>query len=152
MALRTGAELLGPAQEAGVFAGRTHAAAPRLQDWEQPLFEESMALVRPPEPVELDRLLLAGDALDWEIGAELIGAPGRTPGQLAVWSPKHRTLIAADALATHDGQPIVGVFNIDPEQAARTALKLLELKPTRLCVGHGAPLSGDVRGMFAGAG
>ena len=43
---------------------------------------------------------------------------GHTPGQLAVWIPEHRTLIAADALASHDGHPIVGVLNIDPEQAA----------------------------------
>lgn len=152
IALRTGTELLGPAQEADVFAGRTQLAAPRLQDWERPLFEQAMAHVRPPEPVQLDRLLLPGDALGWEIGAELIGAPGHTPGQLAVWIPEHRTLIAADALASRPGKPIVGVFNIDPEQAARTALRLLELEPTRLCVGHGPPLSGDVRGMFAQAG
>ncbi len=149
IALRTVTELLGPAQEADVFAGRAQLAAPRLRDWEQPLFEQTMPHVPLPEPVELDRLLLPGDALDWEIGAELIGAPGHTPGQLAVWIPKHRTLIAADALATRDGQPIAGVFNIDPEQAARTALSLLELEPTRLCVGHGTPLSGEVRGMLA---
>ena len=140
VALRTGAELLGPAQEADVFAGRMQLAAPRLQRWEQASFEQAVAQVRPPEPVELDRLLLPGDGLGWEIEAELIAAPGHTPGQLAVWIPKHRTLIAADALATHDGQPIVGVFNIDPEQATRTALRLLELGPARLCVGHGTPL------------
>lgn len=152
IALHTGTELLGPAQEADVFAGRATLAAPRLQDWERRLFEQTMAQVRPPEPVELDRLLLPGDALDWEIGAELTSAPGHTPGQLAVWIPEHRTLIAADALASRDGQPIVGVFNIDPEEAARTALRLLELEPTRLSVGHGTTVSGDVRGMFAQAG
>ncbi len=113
-----------------------------------PTLTPTMAHVPPAEPVELDRLLRPGDALDWEVGAELIGAAGHTPGQLAVWIPEHRTLIAADALASHDGHPIVGVFNHDPAQAARTALRLLELEPTRLCVGHGTPLSGDVRGMF----
>jgi glyoxylase-like metal-dependent hydrolase (beta-lactamase superfamily II) len=61
-------------------------------------------------------------------------------------------LIAADALASHDGHPIVGVFNIDPEQAARTEFRLLELEPTRLCAGHGTPLSGDARGMFGQGG
>ena len=93
------------------------------------------------------------------MGAEVLGPrqeadvfAGHTPGQLAVWIPEPRTLIAADALASHDGHPIVGVFNIDPDQAARTALRLLELAPTQLCVGDGAPLSGDVRGMFGQAG
>ena len=152
IALRTGADVLGPEREADVFAGHTQLAAPRLADWERPLFEQTMAHVPPAEPVELDRLLLPGAALDWEVGVELIGAAGHTPGQLAVWIPEHRTLIAADALASHDGRPIVGVFNIDPEQAARTALRLLELEPARVCVGHGAPLSGDVRGMFGQAG
>lgn len=67
VALGTDAELLGPAQEADVFAGRMQVAAPRLQGWEQPLFEQPVAHVRPPEPVELDRLLLPGDGLDWEM-------------------------------------------------------------------------------------
>ncbi len=148
IALRTGTEVLGPKQEADAFAGHTQLAAPRLADWERPLLEQTMAHVPRAEPVELDRLLLPGDALDWEVGAELIGAAGHTPGQLAVWIPEHRTLLAADALASHGGHPIVGVFNIDPAQAARTALRLLELEPTRLCVGHGTTLSGDVRDMF----
>ena len=148
IALLTGTEVLGPELEADVFAGHVQMAAPRLADWERPLFEQTMAQVPPAEPVGLDRLLRPGDALDWEVGAELIGAAGHTPGQLAVWIPEHRTLIAADALASHDGHPIVGLFSIDPAEATRTALRLLELEPTRLCVGHGTPLSGDVRGMF----
>jgi glyoxylase-like metal-dependent hydrolase (beta-lactamase superfamily II) len=145
----TGAELLGPADEAEVFAGRRQLPPPQLREWERPLYEQVMPRVAAPAPIELDRHLRAGDPLDWEIGAQLIAAPGHTPGQLAVWIPHQRTLIAGDALATHDGRPIVGVFNIDPTQAALTAANLLELAPVRLCVGHGATLTGDVQGMFA---
>jgi glyoxylase-like metal-dependent hydrolase (beta-lactamase superfamily II) len=143
----TGAELLGPAEEADAFAGRRQLPAPRLLDRERPLFERiTPELVPPPPPVELDRALRPGDSLDWEIGAEVVAVPGHTPGQLAVWIPTHQTLIAADALATHDGRPIVGVFNVDPDQAARTAARLLdELRPTQLCVAHGEPLTGDLR-------
>ena len=150
LARRTGAALLGPADEADTFAGRRPLPAPRVLERERPLFERiTPDLVPPPPPVVLDREVQPGDALDWEIGAELVAAPGHTPGQLVVWIPTHRTLIAADALATHDGRPVVGVFNVDPEQAARTATKLLEqLQPYRLCVAHGAPLTGDVRGQF----
>jgi glyoxylase-like metal-dependent hydrolase (beta-lactamase superfamily II) len=146
---RTGADLLGPADEAQVFAARHPLPPPQLLEWERPLYEQITPRVAPPDPVELDRPVRAGDPIDWEIGAELIGAPGHTPGQLGVWIPNHRTLIAADALASHDGRPVVGVFNVDPDQAVRTAAKLLELAPVRLCVGHGAVLTGDVRGMFA---
>jgi glyoxylase-like metal-dependent hydrolase (beta-lactamase superfamily II) len=151
IAARTGAEVLGPANEAQAFAGRDQLPPPQLLEWERPLYGQVMPRVAPPAPVELDRHLRAGDPIDWKVGAELIAAPGHTPGQLAVWIPNHRTLIAADALATHDGRPIVGVFNIDPTQAARTAAKLLELAPIRLCVGHGTMLTGDVQGMFAGS-
>lgn len=151
IASRTGAELLGPADEAEVFAARQQLPPPQLLESERPLYEQVMPRVVPAVPVELDRHLRAGDSLDWEMPAELIAAPGHTPGQLAVWIPDHRTLIAADALATHDGRPIVGAFNIDPAQAIRTAAKLLELAPVRLCVGHGATLTGDVQHMFAGS-
>jgi glyoxylase-like metal-dependent hydrolase (beta-lactamase superfamily II) len=150
LARRTRAELLGPAEEADAFAGRRPLPGPRLLDRERPLFERVMPLVPEPPPVELDRRLRPGDTLDWEIGAELVAAPGHTPGQLVVWIPAHGTLIAADALATHDGRPIVGVFNVDPDQAARTATRLLdELRPSQLCVAHGAPLTGDLRSRFA---
>ena len=72
------------------------------------------------------------------MGAELVAAPGHTPGQLAVWIPTHHTLIAADALGTQDGRPIVGVFNVEPDQAARTATRLLnELRPSQLCMACG---------------
>ena len=148
-ASRSGAELLGPADEAQIFAARDQLPPPQLQEWERPLYEQIIPRVPPPIPVVLARHLRAGDTLDWKIGAELIAAPGHTPGQLAVWIPNHHTLIAADALATHDGRPIVGVFNIDPTQAVRSAAKLLELAPTRLCVGHGATLTGDAQRMFA---
>jgi glyoxylase-like metal-dependent hydrolase (beta-lactamase superfamily II) len=153
IARRSGAELLGPAAEADAFAGRRPLPAPRLLDRERPLFERiTPDLVPPPPPVELERVLRPGDRLDWEIGAEVVAAPGHTPGQLAVWIPAHRTLIAADALATHDGRPIVGVFNVDPDEAARTATRLLdELRPSQLCVAHGAPLTGDLRSRFDAA-
>jgi glyoxylase-like metal-dependent hydrolase (beta-lactamase superfamily II) len=152
IAARTGAELLGPAAEAQAFAGRQPLPPPQLLDWERSLFERTMPHVPRPAPVELDRQLRPGDPLDWKTPAELVAAPGHTPGQLAIWIPEHRTLIAADALAAHDGRPIVGVFNIDPGRAARTAAELLELQPARLCVGHGAVLTGDVRARFGNPG
>lgn len=147
---RTGAQLLGPADEAQVFAARQQLPSPQLLAWERPLDEQTMPRVPPAAPVELDRQLRVGDPLDWDIGAELIAAPGHTLGQLVVWIANHRTLIAADALATHDGRPIVGVFNIDPSQAVRTATKRLKLAPLRLCVGHGATLTGEMHAKFAG--
>jgi glyoxylase-like metal-dependent hydrolase (beta-lactamase superfamily II) len=146
----TDAELLGPAEEADIFAGRRPRGEPQLLDWERPLFEQVMPLVNDPPPIVLDKELRPGDPLDWEIGAELIASPGHTSGHLAVWIPSHRTLIAGDAIATRgDERPIVGVFNVDPDAARLTAKSLLdELQPLRLCVAHGESVIGDVRSRF----
>jgi len=148
IAAGTRAEVIGPAAEAAVFAGRQQLAQPDLRDWERQLYEQTMPRVPAAPPVTLDRVLEAGDALDWEVEAQLIAAPGHTPGQLAVWVPEHETLIAGDALATHEGRPIVGVFNIDSDEATRSATALLELEPRRLCVGHGETLTGDIAQQF----
>ena len=146
----TDAELLGPAEEADIFAGRRRRGEPQLSDWERPLFEQVMPLVNDPPPIVLDKELRPGDPLDWEIGAELIASPGHTSGHLAVWIPSHRTLVAGDAIATRgDERPIVGVFNVDPDTARLTAKNLLdELQPLRLCVAHGESVIGDVRSRF----
>lgn len=150
LASLTGAELLGPSEEADIFAGRRPRGEPQLSEWERPMFERVMPLVESPPPVALDKELRPGDSLDWEIGAELIASPGHTSGHLAVWIPSHRTLIAGDALATRgDERPIVGVFNVDPGAARQTATSLLdELQPLRLCVAHGESVIGDVRSRF----
>lgn len=150
LARLTGAQLLGPAEEADIFAGSRPRAEPVLSEWERPIFEKVMPLVEAAPPVVLDRTLRAGDALDWEIGAELVASPGHTAGHLAVWIPAHRTLIAGDAIAVRgDQRPIVGVFNVDPGKATETAGSLLDrLQPSRLCVAHGDVLSGDIRTRF----
>jgi glyoxylase-like metal-dependent hydrolase (beta-lactamase superfamily II) len=98
LARLTGTQLLGPAEEADIFAGRRARAEPQLSEHERPIFERVMPLVEDPPPVVLDQELRPGDTLDWEIGAELVASPGHTSGHLAVWIPKHRTLIAGDAI------------------------------------------------------
>lgn len=144
LASRTGAQLLGPADEADVFAGRHRLPAPRLSDWERSIFERVVPDVPPAPPLLLDGHLRAGHRLDGDLGAELVAAPGHTPGQLVVWITRHRTLLAADALATQAGRAVPGVFNVDPDEATSTAAHLLEaLRPARLCVSHGQPVTGD---------
>jgi glyoxylase-like metal-dependent hydrolase (beta-lactamase superfamily II) len=140
LAARTGARLLGPRLEADIIAGRRAADAPRLLEWEIPLFEQTAKLVPPAPPVELDGHLDADETLDWDVPGQLVAAPGHTMGQLAVWFPSERVLIAADAMASHEGRPMPGVFNVDPEQAVATFGSLTSLDPDIACFGHGAPL------------
>jgi glyoxylase-like metal-dependent hydrolase (beta-lactamase superfamily II) len=143
LAGRTGAPVLGPVAEAEEIAGRVALPPPRLRDWEEPIFAASVANVPPAPPVELDRGLRPGESLDWAGGARVVHAPGHTPGQLAVWLEDRRILVAADAIASHEGNPMPGVFNIDPEQTAATALELAALDPDIACFGHGEPLVVD---------
>jgi len=72
----------------------------------------------------------------------IIATPGHTPGQVAVWLEADRVLIAGDALASHDGRPMVGMFNSEPAVAAASARRLADLDVEIACFGHGQPLRG----------
>jgi glyoxylase-like metal-dependent hydrolase (beta-lactamase superfamily II) len=143
LAQRTGARVLGPRREADIIAGRRAADPPRLLASEIKLFEQTARLVPPAPPVKLDEHLDPGDTLDWDVPGQLVAAPGHTMGQLAVWFPTERVLIAADAVASYEGRPMPGVFNVDPEQAVATFRSLASLDLDIACFGHGAPLIGD---------
>jgi glyoxylase-like metal-dependent hydrolase (beta-lactamase superfamily II) len=105
-----------------------------------PIFEQVTPNVPPAPPVVADRLVEPGDRLGWEHDAEILAAPGHTPGQVAAWFAAERVLVAGDALASHDGRPMVGVFNADPALAAASARRLAALGAELACFGHGEPL------------
>ncbi len=77
----------------------------------------------------------------------MVPAPGHTPGHVAFLDVRDRGLIAGDALQTRAGIAVSGVLRPlfpFPEMATwhkpsavATAEALLELKPSRLAVGHG---------------
>jgi glyoxylase-like metal-dependent hydrolase (beta-lactamase superfamily II) len=134
--------VLAPALEADVIEGRRAQEAPRLLDWERPIFERVRPQVPVAPPVTVDVRLSADDRLPWSRPARLIAAPGHTPGQLAVWFGRERVLVAGDALASHEGRPMPGVINVDPAQAVETYGALAALDPELACFGHGAPLLG----------
>lgn len=139
---QTGARVLAPALEADIIEGRRRQEPPRLLDWERPIFAQVTPQVPAAQPVTVDVRLEGGDRLPWSREARVLAAPGHTPGQLAVWFPRDRVLMAADALASHEGAPMPGVFNVDPAEAARTYAVLAALDPDIACFGHGAPLLG----------
>ena len=81
----------------------------------------------------------------------LTAAPGHTPGQIAFFDLRDRTLIAGDAFQTRGGMAVSGVIRpLFPfpalatwhrPTALATAIALQELKPARLAVGHGDVLA-----------
>ena len=133
-----------------MIEGRAARPDPRLREWEIPLFER-FGRVAPAPPVSLDEFVEDGDQLGWERPAQIVAAPGHTRGSVAVFLPDDQVLIAGDAIATMGGEPILGVFNVDPEQAADSFHRLAQLDPQILCVGHGPAITRDAKARLARA-
>ena len=94
-----------------------------------------------------DRLLEPGDRSG---SLEVVATPGHTPGHIAFLDVRDRTLIAGDAFQTRGGLAVAGVLRLvfpfmamgtwHRPTALASARAVLDLAPTRLCVGHGEPL------------
>ncbi|HEU5348796.1 MAG TPA: MBL fold metallo-hydrolase [Ktedonobacterales bacterium] len=84
----------------------------------------------------------------------VVASPGHTPGHISFFDTRDGTLIAGDALFTHTGIGVAGMFHLrfpistmatwDKTTALRSARALAELAPTRLAVGHGPVLESPV--------
>ena len=95
-------------------------------------------------PRKVDRVLNEGDEV---AGFRVIHAPGHAPGEVIYFRDSDRVAIAGDVINTMNvftGLPSVREppkpFTLDPVQNRGSIRKLLELRPSMVCVGHGAPL------------
>jgi glyoxylase-like metal-dependent hydrolase (beta-lactamase superfamily II) len=79
-------------------------------------------------------------ASDWNV----IATPGHTDDSVAFHHPKSATLIAGDAVLTHDGEAWFNPEWVDAEAAATTEERLRALEVRHLLPGHGVPIEGDV--------
>lgn len=83
--------------------------------------------------------------------------PGHTPGQIALFRPKDRLLISADALVTTKQEDLYQVLTQKVEMsgpprylttdwtaAKKSVLSLRKLEPQYLISGHGQPVAGEV--------
>ncbi|MFI0980519.1 MBL fold metallo-hydrolase [Streptomyces sp. NPDC021093] len=141
LAERYGAEVLAHRLDAPVIRGTAPTPEPRLLDWEIPLYHHGVPLPEAP-PTRVDRELEDGDLLGFGGGARVVHAPGHTDGSLAVHLPHHGVLFTGDSIAAVD-EVILGVFNVDREQALATMRRLASLAPSVACFGHGDPLTQD---------
>lgn len=107
-------------------------------------------------------LLVPGDRVG---SLEVHAAPGHTPGQIALFDPRERTLIAGDAWVTLGGVQAVGkpnwrfpfpsLVSWHRPTALATARTLRGLEPARLACGHGRVLeapTGEMERALEGAG
>jgi glyoxylase-like metal-dependent hydrolase (beta-lactamase superfamily II) len=140
LAERTGAPVLAHWADAPVIRGELDGLPPILLDFERPIFEAVAPLVPPALPVPgvqevQDRQTSAGGGL-------FVSVPGHTPGSLALLLPEQGVLFTGDTVAFHEGQPILGVFNVDREEAIRSLKKQAALEFETACFGHGPPIVG----------
>lgn len=88
---------------------------------------------------------------------EVIATPGHTPGHVAFFDHRERTLIAGDAFSTQGGIAVAGTLRLlfplpalatwHRPTCIRSAEVLLALQPRRLAAGHGKVLDNPVPAM-----
>lgn len=103
-----------------------------------------------------NRLLQPGDRVG---SLEAIAAPGHTPGHMAFFDVRDRTLIAGDAFYTIGGVTVANVLRWrfpfpaiatwHGPTAIESARRLRGLNPTQLAVGHGGTVRNPVAAMDA---
>jgi glyoxylase-like metal-dependent hydrolase (beta-lactamase superfamily II) len=130
------------AADADLIRGVGEVPLPILTDWERPIWERVGNHISPP-PAEVDHELTGGETLDFGGGAEVLPVPGHTPGSIALHLPAHRLLFTGDTIAESGGSVILGVFNVDREQAVRSLRAQAELDVDVVCFGHGEPVLSD---------
>ena len=135
-------------------AGRRDTPGARPAGWERPLYDQVTRQLpaTPVPPVRVGRELRDGDELDFGGGAVTIAVPGHTPGSIACYLPRSRVLIAGDTIARRpDGQAMLGVFNVDPAEAAASFAQLAALDTEIVCAGHGDPITEDAAAFLRAA-
>lgn len=139
LAERWGARIAAHRLEAPVIRGERPVPPPVLLDWELPVWENTRGLP-PAPPTRVDDEVEDGTALDFGDGARVVHVPGHTPGSVALHLPRHGVLFTGDAVAAAE-RVMLGVFNVDREQAKAALRRLSVLGPSALCFGHGAPVT-----------
>ena len=109
----------------------------------------------------IGKLLEIGDGqvLDVPGKPHVLHVPGHTPGEVALYIPGARVLIAGDALVTRNlvtgrlGAPevVVPILSYDFAQSLRTIDKLRDIGRATILSGHGVPWVGDVADAVSNA-
>lgn len=127
--------------DAPVIGGHQLGTPPNLEAFELPLIDSIISRVPYAQPVAVGRELTEGDVTMG--GGLIVGVPGHTPGSIALLVPQLGVLFTGDTIASVEGRPILGVFNIDRAEAIRSLKKQAQLEFDVACFGHGPPLIGN---------
>jgi glyoxylase-like metal-dependent hydrolase (beta-lactamase superfamily II) len=123
--------------DASVVRGEAPAPEPVLSGPEQAIYDYVTKGIPDAPTPSVDIELCDDDEIDLDGGARVVHVPGHTPGSIALYLPERQVLFTGDASGSVNGRPIVGVFNVDPEQAKRSFQRLAGLDFDVACFGHG---------------
>lgn len=133
-------EIVAHAADTPVISGDAIGPGPDLTDAERAIHQRVVAGLPPAPPVPVDRTVADGDVLDFAGGAHVLATPGHTDGSIALYLPEHGVLFTGDTVAEHSGKVLLGVFNLDTEQTARSMRRLAQLDFEIAAFGHGEPV------------
>jgi glyoxylase-like metal-dependent hydrolase (beta-lactamase superfamily II) len=143
----TPARVLAHPLDAPVIRGLAAETPPNLTEAERPFAEIVIPRVPPAPPAGVHREVQDGDQTGG--GGLIVHVPGHTPGSIALHVPALRLLFTGDTVASVDGRPILGPFNIDRAQAKDSFRRQASLDIDTACFGHGAPISGAASTILA---
>lgn len=140
-----GVTVLAHRREAPIIRGQVPGPPPVLTDSERELFASIVGDGLPPAPpARVDYELEDGDVLPFGGGAHVLAVPGHTDGSIAIYLPQSGVLFTGDNVAAdRNGQVILGPFNLNRSEAARSFRRLAALDSATAVFGHGDPVLTD---------
>ncbi|MGH3916899.1 MAG: MBL fold metallo-hydrolase [Pseudonocardiaceae bacterium] len=145
-----GVTVLAHRRDAPIIRGEVPGSPPVLTDDERELLASIVGDGLPPAPpARVDSELEDGDVLPFGGGAHVLAVPGHTDGSIAIFLPRSGVLFTGDSIAAEsNGQVILGPFNLDRHEAARSFRRLAALDSTVALFGHGDPVLTDAAAVL----
>jgi len=138
-----GARVVVGAGDAAFVRGEQSGPPPAFTPAEQQLHAVVAADLQPAPACRVDREVTDQDVLDLGEDAVVLSVPGHTPGSIALHLPASGLLITGDTIAEHQGQVVLGSFDIDRHGAWRSLQHLAALDVEAACFGPGRPVIGS---------
>ncbi len=110
-----------------------------LPDEQKAFGEQFISMLNQVKSVATDLVVNDGDVLDICGGLEIIDTSGHTKGHISLYLPKHKTIVAGDAIVLEHEKPAIAnpQFAFDEEAAISSLNKLLSLDAKRIICYHG---------------
>jgi glyoxylase-like metal-dependent hydrolase (beta-lactamase superfamily II) len=143
----TNAVSMAGAPDAPVIRGEREEPAPNLTPEEEAIAARIVSGVPEAPAARVDIKL--DDGAKPFADAIVVHIPGHTAGSIGLHLPHRGVLLTGDVVASVNGRPILGPFNVDRELAKKSVQRLAALDFQVACFGHGAPITRDAKAAIA---